>query len=731
MKQGTKALCLFGLGLGATFGCKPRSFNEKGAIKNTAAGATTGRGATKNGFLHDPNDSSCGGFPRLHIEMMDKTCMGLVHAGIVGSFTPRVIFPIPGKPNQFLISDFANWSTTAGKLWHMTVDERNPKKSAKMVVILDGLSAPHQIVLGPDNWIFFSEDDAIHRVSPADVEKAAQTGTKLTFQASNPQGQIRTVLSGLPPMYHGQNKNSMHPLKHFVFDKQWNMYINLGAYTDHCDTIASKPAAENGCNEVDIKPDRALNPPVTSDADPRLHGAVIRRYPFKGSVAQGWDAKAYTIVAQGLRNSMGLLFAKNGDLLQAENGRDFKESTRPYEELNLIPSAELTSSKPLHYGWPYCYDYDSAAEDWTAANFSCRPGGSNKYTPPLAFLPPHSAPLGLAYYEANSGPSAIKALEGKLLVSLHGYRPAGHRVLIYNVDAKGLPVRPNTPGASFSEDTSNGVTSTPYKATPPAVPPLGELVKGWYESPGLRPKGAPVMLAQAADGSLYMTDDKNGVILRVAAFQGTPFAVAGKPDYASAYTDIIKEAPDLKTKYDALVKTVLNSKQCEGCHDTYVDAKDTKEDGFKQLRYVLAMGSWVNLEADPGKRAGLSTLYTKLQPGGSMPPLDREPWPGNDPAPVLKAIAGFIDAFPSPKQVWRAKLAANITGSTPNVPGNGACGSVPAGTFVVAKQTAQLNGMPQIEMLVGADTSLIKDPACKTKYKAFWVPAASFEKLTK
>lgn len=723
--------------------CKARKYNQ-GNVMNT-----TGSGQVANGFLHDPNDASCGGLPRLHVETMSKTCLGLAYAG-PKSFTPRAIQPLP-DPNPsdnvetFLVSDFASWSNTNGKLWHMRVDKSSQPWAVKLTSVLEGLSAPHQVVRGPESWIYFSEDHSIHRVAPKDIEAAAASGTKLTFKSKDSAGQIFTILSGLPPMYYGSKKNSMHPLKHFVFDADGNLYLNVGAYTDACGQHITKPTAAQGCLEVDSKPNRALTPPATSDADVRLHGAVIRLYRFMGSVEAGWDAKGYAVVAQGLRNSMGLAFTDAGDLLQVENGRDFKESDRPYEEINLIPKATIDAvkaaqdaakvkndaslfAKPPHYGWPYCYDYDAAAEDWTVAGFSCKPGGANGYVPPLAFLPPHSAPLGLLRYKGN----AIKDLNqngaGSLIVPLHGYRPAGQRILVFQVDKNGKPLIPSVAGGSFNETTASGIVSVPYKSTPASVP-SGELISGWFDSPGVRPKGAPVAVAEANDGSIWMVDDKNFAILRLSAFDGVPFSQANRPDYGTPYTAYVGTRPSLKSKYDVLVKEVLNSPQCEGCHDTYQDVKDTKGDGFAQLRYVLNMGTWVNIQLEPGKRAAASTLYTKLQPGGSMPPIDRPVWPGNDPKPALQKVEAFIDSLPNPKTLYRATGTANVTGNTPGAPGNGACGSIDAGQIVSAKQFAKLGGIDVMEVRVEQGDGLVDDPTCLTTWKAYWVPKAAFEPL--
>ena len=99
---------------------------------------------------------------------------------------------------------------------------------------------------------------------------------------------------------------------------------------------------------------------------------------------------------------MGLVTHESGTLLQAENGRDFNDESEPFEEINVI-------KKGLHYGWPYCYDFQATSPEWKSA-VRC----AKDFEPPLILLPPHSAPLDLMYYHGKMFPD----LEGHLLVTL-------------------------------------------------------------------------------------------------------------------------------------------------------------------------------------------------------------------------------------------------------------------------------------------------------------------------
>ena len=658
----------------------------------------------KSGYALNPSDTNCGGFPTLRIETMPGTCVGLVKQSDDTKFHPRVIVEIPGKKNEFLISDFANWDTTQGKIWYLK--STGNFATTVMTPVLTGLSVPHQLTAGPENHIFFAEDGRI-RAFPI----SAINGTQAI-----PASAVVDVVTNLPAMISNGQKNSMHPLKHFAFDSQFNMYINIGAYTDHCSDFKGKE-----CLEADIKFGTA------GSTDIREQGAVIRKYKFNGSLAKKWDSN-YTIVARGLRNSMGLLFTPSGDLIQVENGRDFNESTRPFEELNVIRKADLEGRGSVpHFGWPYCYDYSSTSEEWAKFSFICDPARNPEYRSPYVFLPPHSSPLGIVQYTGNMFPN----LKNKLLVSLHGYRSAGHRIIAFKTDATGLPVRLGK-GAYRDDDNSGGTTAfiRPYPEVPAATE-SEEVIHGWYDAPGFRPRGAPVAIAQASDGSLWIADDKSHAILRLAtpvrevASQGP----APRPNFAKAYTQIIAETPEFRKSYDALVKKVIVSAQCEGCHDNYTNTGDATGDGLHHLRYILAMGNWVI----PGELEN-STLYTKMNPPGksAMPPIDK-PYPSIQAATeALDTVKAFVMAMPKRENIWKVKAGSKpvVKGLKRGQPGNSVCATLAPETYVLAvnNNPATLGGQKMLEIVIGKPSSLVKETAC-ANYDAFYVAQENLEKL--
>ena len=558
---------------------------------------------------------SCGGFPRVAVDTAEGTCLGLVAASEDSQFKPRVLLELPQRPGEFLVTDLnEGWGPGKGRLWYL--DGRNPD-DVQLRPILGGLTLPHQLVLGPGGLIYLGED---HRISAFPTDAIATDG-------SFDESAIEVVLDQLPAMDvetpDGTVRNSMHPISHFVFDGAGNLFVNVGAYTDHCSDYVGRE-----CNEADIS--------VGQSTDPHDWGGVIRRYDRTGDYS---FSMGYEVVAMGLRNSMGMVFTPAGDLLQAENGRDFEDGGRPFEELNVVPRAELYGeASPKHYGWPYCYDAYETSDEWVGyGGFRCSPDNP-AYRPPHLLLPPHGAPLGLSYYRGSLFPE----LDGQLIVPLHGYRPAGQRILAFEVGSNGLPLR--TESAAYLENPTEGSTSAevPYPVSEHGhfAAPATNLVAAWFAVDGFRPKGAPVAPYVATDGSIWVADDKNGAILRFDRAEGS-LPPLQRENLYPAYRRLLDQDDDIRAKYDAVVEDVLQSSQCSGCHDDFALEGDTSR--YPELRYLLTLGSWIA----PGQ-PNASALYTKLTPVGeaSMPPLDR-PWDSEDQGfAAAEKVRLFIASLP-------------------------------------------------------------------------------------
>ncbi len=320
-----------------------------------------------------------------------------------------------------------------------------------------------------------------------------------------------TVIDALP--YHD---DYLHPLKNFVFDKNNNLIVSVGSTSDRCKDNASN---------------------CTTGME-----AGLWQFNYQAESAS-WSTK-YTIVASGLRNSMALAVHSSGTLLQAENSMDFPNADEPYEEINLIELGGF-------YGWPLCYDRHVAVDE---TQKTCT---AKNYREPWSLMPPHVAPLDALYYQHNKLPS----LTNKLLMTWHGYKIVGHRMVAFDVDEQGRPVRTNA--ATYSSDPlkgGDGFKVQEFKAIGGAglVAQHREIISRWNEINGFRPKGAPTGMSVMNDGSLLIVDDKNAAILRLST--GAPYQeLAQKPEAKVASVTATVTVPE------AIRSILLN--RCNKCHE--------------------------------------------------------------------------------------------------------------------------------------------------------------------
>ena len=409
---------------------------------------------------------TCAGFPRARIEMARGYCAGLVVYPKSHAFAdrmlkfPRTLMPFGDDGTVWLVTDLGGWVPDRGAVWRLTA---RPGAEPKLVRLISGLSMAHGTAIGPDGRVYVG---GMGRIVAFDAS------------AADPQSTLATVVGSLPD---NRLHEDRHPLSTFLFDRDWSLLVNVGAPSDQCADAKGDPLGDRRCSQ-------------SEGAEP---AAVIRRYPYLG---QGRWSPDYSIVARGLRNSVALVRHESGLLLQAENSYDFASADEPYETLNRVtPGA--------HYGWPYCYDMDRPTPVWGPRKaMDC---ASPARTRPLALIAPHAAPLAMLYYSGVMFPQ----LRGKLLMSWHGYRSTGSRLVALDTDRSGVPViRAN---ARFPADQGGRMVWKPYRAGPGVQ--VTPITIGWREVKGSRPTGAPVGMAVAPDGAIWLCEDRNGTILRIAA----------------------------------------------------------------------------------------------------------------------------------------------------------------------------------------------------------------------
>lgn len=406
---------------------------------------------------HAVEGEPCGGYPRLDIETLRGMCAGLV----IGPSTqdpsrplrlPRSLLQLDA--DTWLVTDLGTWDGARGAVWRLRTIAGGDVAVER---VLDGLHLPHAIARGPDRRVYVGEMSRIVRFDPdADV----------------PAATVEQVVGGLPD---NRLHAHRHPLSKFVFLRNGDLLVNVGAPSDQCAGVEARTPS-NLCAQSEGAED----------------AASLRLYRHDGD---GRWSSDYAVFARGLRNSVALAVHASGTVLQGENSYDFDSRWSPFEEINVIEAGR-------HYGWPYCLDKEQATPAWRDKAAWCR---SDAHTPPALLLPPHAAPLDMLWYEGAMFP----ALQGRLLMSWHGHRSVGGRIASFAVDARGVPVPDAQPRFPVY-----GQGFRPYGAGPAATPVV--LTPGWGLRRGVRPQGSPVGLAVARDGAIWATDDRAGLVIRFA-----------------------------------------------------------------------------------------------------------------------------------------------------------------------------------------------------------------------
>jgi glucose/arabinose dehydrogenase len=348
--------------------------------------------------------------------------VAVVRSGSLGA--PRGLLQL--GDGSILVADFGGWTKNEGRIVKL---DGGP--SGKLSIVFSKIDRPHGIVMGPDNKVYVGESGRVFRFDPT----AAKPTREYVIGGTGAKG----AAAALP-----MRNEHLHPLTQVLFLKDGSLLVNFGSNTNNCanESKSGKCTAATGPRAV----------------------SVVRRYVFDKT---GGQVKSWSAYATGLRNSMALAQHTSGTVLQVENSRDaineadakLSDDRLPHDELNELKSGS-------NYGWPYCYDNQVNSPEFK--KYACKSS-----TTPVTLLPAHCAPLGMTYWN------------NQLVVSYHGYRDTGHRVVSFPIDANGKPNGPST-----------------------------EILGGWGETDDYAP-GGPVGVIGIKDGSLLVVDDRNDTLLQI------------------------------------------------------------------------------------------------------------------------------------------------------------------------------------------------------------------------
>jgi glucose/arabinose dehydrogenase len=217
--------------------------------------------------------------------------------------------------------------------------------------------------------------------------------------------------------------------------------------------------------------------PAETDALERSEALGASAEPGRALIAAfDPEGRKRRVFAAGLRNCSGVTIRPGSDELWCVvNERDMLGDDLP-------PDYATRVTPWAFYGWPWYYI--GAHED--PRHKGERPDLAGKIAVPDVLIQPHSAPLGVSFYEGGQFPAEFK---GDAFVALHGSwnraKRTGYKIIrLRFADGK--------PTGVYEDFVTGFVTDDEHV---------------W---------GRPIDVTQAPDGSLLFTEDGNGTLWRVS-----------------------------------------------------------------------------------------------------------------------------------------------------------------------------------------------------------------------
>jgi len=251
--------------------------------------------------------------------------------------------------------------------------------------------------------------------------------------------------------------------------------------------------SHHGWRYIDFGPDGKLYISIGAPCN------LCERDGFANISRMNADGSGQEIVAQGVRNSVGFAWQPlSGELWFTDNGRDMLGDDVPPGELNHAPRIGM------HFGFPYCHGGDIADPEFGAQR------GCQEFAVPAQKLDAHVAPLGMLFYSGDMFPDEYT---GQVFIAEHGSwnrsAKVGYRVSLVRM------VRGEAAGYEVFAD-------------------------GWLQ--GEEAAGRPVDLLVLEDGSMLVSDDKNGIVYRISYSRPLDEGVALLPDERDA-EHVVMESP--------------------------------------------------------------------------------------------------------------------------------------------------------------------------------------------
>ena len=222
----------------------------------------------------------------------------------------------------------------------------------------------------------------------------------------------------------------------------------------------------HGWRYIIVGPDNKLYVPIGAPCNvcEEPGYAVITRMNLDGTEKE--------TVAYGIRNTVGMTFhPETNELWFTDNGRDMLGDNLPPGELNKL------SRVGEHFGFPFCHATSIKDPQYGSQ------GDCGEATAPAQELGPHVAPLGLKFYKGTMFPENY---HDQIFIAEHGSwnrsEKIGYRITTVAVDG------------------DKGVSYEVF-------------ADGWMKNEETLGRPADILILD--DGSMLVSDDKNGVIYKI------------------------------------------------------------------------------------------------------------------------------------------------------------------------------------------------------------------------
>jgi glucose/arabinose dehydrogenase len=357
--------------------------------------------------------------------------VNLFASGLTG---PRIIRTAPN-------GDIFVAESGAGRI---RVLRENGGAAGAPAVFASGLTYPFGIAFyppGPDpRWVYVGDTDAVVRFPYRSGDVTAR-------------GAAETIVPHLPV--------GGHRTRDVVFSPDGNiMYVSVGSGSNDAEDMDRLGGGE-------LASFVSGHPLGAAWGDEAGRAAVLAFDP---------DGRNERIVATGLRNCVGMAVERpSGTVWCSTNERDGLGD-------NLPPDYITTVRQSAFYGWPWYYV--GANEDPHHQNE--RPDLKDKVTVPDVLIQPHSASLGITFYEGSQFPAEYR---GNIFAAEHGSwnrtKRTGYKIIRVIV--------------------KDGVATGEYD----------DFATGFVISDS-EVWGRPVGVTVDKDGALLVSEDSSGTIWRIA-----------------------------------------------------------------------------------------------------------------------------------------------------------------------------------------------------------------------